>query len=176
MGRHKPRRDGISPRDVVGLVLWATLLVVAVVATTGCGGPAAAPAEPSRLTQASFALKANFLCRTYGRQIKGIGRRINALLKRRRFEAAVLAIEEGRQPYRTMLFQLSLLRPPLREERRFRQLIRLGNKQQAYLHGVYLTLSTYDFAQARALLKRLYRVGRRSDALSRSLGLRICAS
>jgi len=121
-------------------------------------------------------LKANYLCRTYGRQIKGIGKRINAKLKRRNFEAAVLALEEARRPYRTMLFQLSLLRPPLREERPFRQLIRLGSKQQAYLHGVYVTLSIYDFAQARTLLSRLNRVGRRSDALSRSLGLRVCAS
>jgi hypothetical protein len=121
-------------------------------------------------------LKANYLCRTYGRQIKGIGRRINAKLKHRNFESAVLALEEARKPYRTLLFQLSQLRPPLHEERRFRQLIRLGNKEQAYLHGVYVTLSIYDFPQARTLLRRLNRVGRRSDALSRSLGLRICAS
>jgi hypothetical protein len=151
-------------------------VLVAVVAGAGCGGSATAPSEPTRLTQASFALKANYLCRTYGRQIKGIGKRINAKLKRRNFEAAVLALEEARRPYRTLLFQLSLLRPPLRAERRFRQLIRLGNKQQAYLHGVYVTLSIYDFAQARTLLSRLNRVGRRSDALSRSLGLHICAS
>ncbi|MDP9232510.1 MAG: hypothetical protein M3O73_07040 [Actinomycetota bacterium] len=161
--------------DFVRPVRTVTVLV-AVVAGAGCGGSSTAPSEATRLTQASFALKANYLCRTYGRQIKGIGKRINAKLKRRNFEAAVLALEEARRPYRTLLFQLSLLRPPLRQERRFRQLIRLGNKEQAYLHGVYVTLSTYDFAQARTLLSRLNRVGRRSDALSRSLGLRICAS
>ena len=161
--------------DFVRPVRTVTVLV-AVVAGAGCGGSSAAPAEPARLTQASFALKANYLCRTYGRQIKGIGKRINAKLKHRNFEAAVLALEEARRPYRTMLFQLSLLRPPLRAERLFRQLIRLGNEQQAYLHGVYVTLSIYDFPQARTLLRRLNRVERRSDALSRSLGLRICAS
>jgi hypothetical protein len=161
--------------DFVRPIQCATLLL-AVVAGAGCGASSTAPVEPARLTQASFALKANFLCRTYGRQIKGIGRRVSAKLRHRNFEAAVLALAEIRRPYRTLLFQLSLLRPPLRAEPRFRQLIRLGNKQQAYLHGVYVTLSTYDFVQARTLLSRLYRVGRRSDALSRSLGLRICAS
>ena len=151
----------------------ATLLV-AVVVSAGCGGSTTAPAAPTRLTQATFVLKADSLCRRYGTEIKGIGTRVAFLFRRRRFEDAVLAVGEVRRPGRMMVYQLSLLKPPRRLENRFRGYIRLENKQLAYVRGLYLTLSEYDFGQAQVLLARSRRTSKRADRLARSIGLRVC--
>lgn len=72
------------------------------------------------------------------------------------------------------VFQLSRLRPPARQERRFRQLIHLLNRELIYLNGVYLALGIYDVPTLKALSRRAQRNERVINALSRPLGLRHC--
>jgi hypothetical protein len=165
------------PRTMSGFVrpIQCATLLMALVAGAGCGGSTTAPAEPPRLTQATFVLKANSLCRRYGTEIKGIGRRVAFLFRRRRFEDAVLALGEVRRPGRMMVYQLALLKPPRRLEGRFRGFIRLENKQLAYIRGLYLKLSEYDFGPTRVLLARSRRTSKRANRLARSIGLRVCA-
>lgn len=150
-------------------VFPSVALIVGVVATTGCGASGNASPASARLTKAAFVTKANGLCWTYNRQIKAL------TPKGRSLEASALALGTARRPLRNLLYGLSRLRPPVRYERRLQTLIRLGNKLLAYENGAYITTSTYDLQQALVLLKRAQRLTPRLNALSRSMGLRVCA-
>jgi hypothetical protein len=152
--------------------VW-TLLVLAV-AVSACGESAAPPPAQPRLTQAAFVRKAKAICRRWTRTTKGLDARLKKASKRRDLEALDLAIGEARRPLRSFVFQLSHLRPPLRQERRFRQFIHLLNQELVLINSVYIALGTYDVQALRALDKRGTRLDRRVNAFSRPLGLRHC--
>jgi hypothetical protein len=151
----------------------ALLAIVAIGA--GCGASKSAVPAP-RLTQAAFVAKANALCRAFDRQSKGLERRLRALGRRRDLEGTSLALGEAIPSFRSAIYRLSRLRPPLRKEHTFRELIRLLNKDLAYLRGAYKTLGTYDLESFLVLVRRAERVERRVQATARSLGLRACAA
>ena len=148
--------------------------LVAVVAVSGCGS-AGAPVIRPRLTEEQFVSRANLICKRYSKKFKAFGKQVSVLAKRRKFEALVLVLGELRRPFRKMLFQLSTLQAPRRDEAGFRRLISAGNKELTYLNGLYHLLSTYDFQEARVVVRRLNRNSRQIHPLARSLGLPFCA-
>jgi hypothetical protein len=150
-----------------------TLLVLAV-AVSACGKSPAPPPPKPRLTQAAFVQKARVICRSFSRRTKPLVARMRKSGKRPDLEALALELGEVRRPLRMFVFQLSRLRPPVRQERRFRELIHVLNQELAYLNGAYLALSTYDAPALKASLRRMQRKGRLLDALSKHLGLGRC--
>jgi hypothetical protein len=159
----------LRSRPELARTFTCVALTTGVVAATGCGSSTTAPAGPTRLTKAAFVTSANGLCWKYNRQIKAL------TPKGRSLEELALAFGAARRPLRNLLYGLSHLQPPVRYERRLRTLIRLGNKLFAYENGAYITMSTYDLHRTLVLLKRARRVTPRINALSRSMGLRVCA-
>jgi hypothetical protein len=85
-----------------------------------------------------------------------------------------LLVGELVRPYGQSTFRMSRLHPPLRQERTFRQLIHLENKNLAYLRAMYRLSSTYDFTQLRVVVRRSNRVNKRVRPLGRSLGMTAC--
>ena len=85
-----------------------------------------------------------------------------------------LLVGELVRPYGQSIFRMSQLRPPLRQERTFRQVIHLENKNLAYMRAMYRLNGTYDFAQLRVIATRSNRVNKRVRPLGRSLGMTAC--
>jgi hypothetical protein len=149
------------------------LLLAGALCASGCGASSSAqpPAPPPRLTQAEFVAKASALCWRFARDTRSLNRRLEAATRQRNLERLSLLFGESIPTHRQFVFQLSRLKPPLRRERGFQQLIQLENKQLAYIRAAYLTSGTYAFPQLLTIAKRSQRVAKREDALARSLGL-----
>ena len=156
------------------LALLSAALLASVVTVSGCGSTKAATPPPPRLTHAQFVAKANAICRGLGHDVKPLVRRFQKALRQRKFERMSLLIGELVRPYGQSIFRMSQLRPPLRQEPTFRQVIHLENKNLAYLRAMYRLSGTYDFAQLRVVVRRSNRVNKRVRPLGRSLGMTVC--
>lgn len=141
---------------------------------SGCGNTKAAPPPPPRLTHAQFVVKANAICRGLGSDVRPLFRRYRRALRQRNFERMSLLLGELVRPYGQSIFRMSLLHPPLRQERAFRQVIHLENKNLAYIRAMYRLSGTYDFTQLAVIDRRSDRVNKRVRALGRSLGMTVC--
>ena len=160
---------------MTGIVKTAACVIAACGLAAGAAGCATSTAEPPppppRLTQAQFVARATALCRRFRPTNRAFERRFAAAVRSRDFEGYSLLLGELVQPVRRFVFQLSRLRPPVRREHAFRELIRLANRELAYLRAAYRVSGTYGLAELSALVKRSRKVGARADALARSLGL-----
>lgn len=107
------------------------------------------------------------------RQTNPLIRRIARLSRRKDLAGLSLALGELVQPAREQANRLSRLQPPLRDEARFREVIRLEGREIDYIHSAYVLLGTYD-RRVVVVLRRLDRTGKRENALLRSLGLSAC--
>jgi hypothetical protein len=156
------------------LALLSAALLASVVTVSGCGSTKSAAPPPPRLTHAQFVAKANAICRGLGHDVKPLLRRFQKAVRQRKLERMSLLVGELVRPYGQSIFRMSRLRPPLRQERTFRQLIHLENKNLAYLRAMYRLSSIYDFTQLRVVVRRSNRVNKRVRRLGRSLGLTVC--
>jgi hypothetical protein len=94
-------------------------------------------------------------------------------VRQRKLELS-LPVGELVRPYGQSIFRMSQLRPPLRQERTFRQVIHLENKNLAYMRAMYRLSRTYDFTQLRVVVRRSNCVNKRVGPLGRSLGMTVC--
>lgn len=158
------------------LALLSAALLASVVTASGCGSTKAAPPPPPRLTHAQFVAKANAICRGLGHDVKPLLRRFQKAVRQRKLERMSLVLGELVRPYGQSIFRMSRLRPPLRQEPAFRQVIHLQNKSLAYIRALYRLSGIYDFRQIAVINRRLNRVSKRANALGRSLGMTVCYS
>ena len=156
------------------LALACAALLASVVTVSGCGNTKAAPPPPPRLTHAQFVAKANAICRGLGHDVKPLLRRFQKAVRQRKLERMSLLVGELVRPYGQSIFRMSRLRPPVRQERTFRQVINLENKNLAYMRAMYRLSGTYDFTQLAVIVRRSNRVNRRVRPLGRSLGMTVC--
>lgn len=165
----------MKPLAIFGGVLVVGLAVIfaGLRLTDHSAGATPPPAPPAQATSAQFVQTGNGVCARYYRELM-LALEGRSLPKTTRMKARYLRLE---MPAVDHLYAgLRGLVPPQRDAADYRRLMRIARRE---LHDAHLALHDYETGQVRRerLIERGERrdhLDRRSNSLSRSIGLTIC--
>ena len=169
----QPRKKAVRPLAIfAGIVVVGVILIAVGLRVTNHPASATPPPLPTPLSHAQFVHAANGICERALREGKAKGLRhpniTNLRSLTRDFRLAIpLFIKEAAG--------VSALVPPRSEAARFRHLVAILGEAQRNAHGILHAVETRQIRRAFLLARQQDVLDKHANAISRKLGLTVCA-